>query len=83
MQLHVEFDVLRSLAANSSYSALGEASGYIRASGPALSTGLLDTSEDSLEANTAHFRRGPMASMARADSQPPCSADTNPQDGHD
>ena len=48
-----------------------------------LSTGLLDTPEDSREANTAHFRQGPMAIMARADSQPPCSADTYPQDRHD
>ena len=64
MQDRVEFDVHKSLAANSSYSSLGEGewlhSRQWSCSG--LSTGLLETSEHSLEANTAHFRRGPMAS---------------------
>ena len=68
MQDHIEFDVHKSLAANSSYSTLGEGkwlhSRQWSASG--LGTGLLDTPEDSREANTAHFRQGPLASMARA-----------------
>ena len=85
MQDHIEFDVHNSLAANSSYSTLGEGEWLHSSqwSGSGLSTSILDTSADHWEANTAHFRRGPMASMARADSQPPCSSDTYLQDSHD
>ena len=64
MQDHIEFDVHKSLAANSSYSSLGEGK-WLHSHqwyGSDLSTGLLETSVESREANT-------MASMARADSQ--------------